>query len=156
MADNQKKRRRTLLTLLPLLLFARIAQARIAVECAIHLSPCHVDTRLEMAGIKEPQEMRDFLAQLQSAARDGNHTALAYLVRYPFTLYAEGQTQAHYANAGALLADFETLFTPHVLAAIAAARYETLFINSHGAMIGDGEIWIDGWTGHILIKAINP
>jgi hypothetical protein len=53
------------------------------------------------------------------------------------------------------LADFDTIFTAPVREQIRAARYETLFINHKGAMIGDGEVWFEK-REQIAITAVNP
>lgn len=141
---------------LALFLAVAPAQAQSAADCARHLSPCHVDTRLHMAGIEDNQDARDFLAHLKAAARDDDRQSLAAMIRYPLTIYADGQEVATYLGAEALLADFDAVFTPPVMGAIEAAEYETLFVNDQGAMIGDGELWFDGWDGQIAVKAINP
>lgn len=98
----------------------------------------------------------DFLAQLKSAAALGDRQGLAAMVRYPFTIYSQGQEVTTYADAEALLDDFAAVFTQEVMKAIENAKYDTLFVNYLGAMIGDGEIWFDGWHGPIEIVAINP
>lgn len=147
---------RAALILLSMALTMPEAHAQTAIECAVHLSPCHVDTRLYMAGIEDNQVARDFLARLKSAARAGDRQSLAGMIRYPLTIYANGQELVTYEGAAELLENFAAVFTPAVMSAIEGAEYQTLFVNGQGAMIGDGEIWFDGWDGAVLIKAVNP
>lgn len=137
-------------------LFIWPAHAQVAAECAAHLSPCHVDTRLHMAGIADSQDARDFLARLKSAAQAGDRQILASMIRYPLTIHADGQEAATYRDAAKLLRNFTSVFTPAVISAIKRAEYQSLFVNDQGAMIGDGEIWFSGANGAILIKAVNP
>ena len=132
------------------------AHAQSAENCAVHLSPCHVDTRLRMAGIKDSQDARDFLARLKSAAQAGDHHSLASMIRYPLTIYVDGKVAAIYQDPGKLLEEFTAVFTPSVISAIKGAEYRELFVNDQGAMIGNGEIWFSGSDGVILIKAVNP
>lgn len=141
---------------LPLAIWTAPAHAQSAAECAVHLSPCHADTRLPMAGIEDTQDARDFLARLKSAASSGDRQNLAAMIRYPLTIYADGQEGATYRDAAELLEDFAIVFTPAVMSAIEGAEYQALFVNDQGAMIGDGEIWFDGWDGRVLIKSVNP
>mgnify|MGYP003575170522 FL=1 len=142
------------LSLAPLLILAAVAQSD-DLSCAIHLSPCHVDTRLTMAGVEDKQVVQVFLESLRTATREGDREALAGMVQYPISVRHESGSR-EYRTPEELTARFDQVFTPAVLAAIGEAQYQTLFINAEGAMIGDGEIWFDGWTGPILIKAINP
>jgi hypothetical protein len=134
-----------------LLALATSAAAAQDVACAPRYAPCHVADRLSMAGVDDPQAMQDFLHRLHAAERAGDRPALAAMVRYPLTV--DGET---YENAQALLAGFDRVFTPNVRAAIRSATYASLFVNAQGAMIGDGQVWLDGWTCAIAIKAINP
>lgn len=124
-------------------------------RCAVHLSDCHVDTRLEMAGIADTRQARIFLDRLKAAARTGDRNGLAALVEYPLTI-RDGDHVKTFRSAAAVVQAFDTIFTRGVLNAIAAADYDSLFVNASGAMIGDGEIWFDGWNGEVLIKAVNP
>lgn len=140
---------------LSLTAFNPAATAQSGIECARHLSDCHVDARLEMAGIADPQQARTFLDRLKTAARTGDRNGLAALVKYPLDI-RDGDQVKTYRSAAAVVRAFDAVFTRGVLIAIAAAEYESLFVNDSGAMIGDGEIWFDGWSGEVLIKAVSP
>lgn len=142
------------LSLAPFLLLAAVAQPDDP-SCAVPLSPCHVDTRLSMAGVEDKHVVQAFLESLRTAARDSDREALAGMVQYPISVHHESGSR-EYRTSVELLENYPRVFTPAVLAAIGEAQYQTLFINAEGAMIGDGEIWFDGWTGPILIKTINP
>lgn len=96
-----------------------------------------------------------FLSTLQAAVAADNRAAVAAMVRYPLTTYDNGVATAEYADAAALLAAYDALFTPAVKDAIARATPETLFTNIDGVMIGNGEIWIDNSSLPLMIKTIN-
>jgi hypothetical protein len=115
-----------------------------------------VASRLGMVGIGIPNDARSFLDRLKAAAKNKDHGALASLVRYPLAMHDNGKVIKIYRTRTALLATFDAVFTPRVLQAIEAAKFETLFVRDQGAMIGDGEIWFDGRNGRVLVKAINP
>jgi len=125
-------------------------------ECAAHGAPCHVADRIGMAGIGSMTELETFIGRLRAAAGSKDHPALAATVRYPLTIYENGTAVRTYADSAALLTDFDAVFTRRVTGAIIASDADTLFVNDQGAMIGNGEVWIDGWSGAIEIKAINP
>ncbi|NJL90426.1 MAG: hypothetical protein HC916_12025 [Coleofasciculaceae cyanobacterium SM2_1_6] len=114
-----------------------------------------ITDRLDMAGISDPQEVVNFLENLRSAAQALDRPALADLVHYPFTTYNRGTPVKTYYTPEELLIDFEKLFTPRVMRSIENVRYDNLFINSQGIMIGSGEIWFRNYPNGIKIKAIN-
>ncbi|HEY9647849.1 MAG TPA: hypothetical protein V6C88_15845 [Chroococcidiopsis sp.] len=142
-----------------------IAQTPSAAESPSLDESSEVDSRLFLAGMEDPEEVRAFLANLrQSAVMRGSRQArlrqrqaLVAMVRYPFTTYDEpGVPGVTYHRPEALLRDFERVFTPPVLNAMRHAQYEELFINGQGAMISDGRVWFDQREDGIKIKAINP
>lgn len=98
-----------------------------------------------------------FLAALQKAAAAGDKAAVAALVSYPLEVHAGGKT-LHIRDARHFVADWDKAMTPKVLAAIRKQTYPTLFANSNGLMIGDGEVWFSGVGASetVLITAINP
>ena len=140
---------------LSLTAFIPAATAQSDPTCAVHLSDCHVDTRLEMAGIADTRQARIFLDRLKTTARTGDRNGLAALVKYPLDI-RDGDRVKTYRSAAEVVRAFDAVFTRGVMNTIAAAEYESLFVNDSGAMIGDGEIWFDGWDGAVLIKAISP
>lgn len=114
-------------------------------------------SRLYVAGIDSPDDVRQFLARLQAAATAprSRRVALVEFVRFPFSTYSNGKVRHTYSGPADLLDDVEHVFTPGVLRAIGDARYETMFVNYQGVMIGNGEVWFDRREDGIKIKAIN-
>ena len=117
--------------------------------------PLDPSDRLFLANITNPQDARNFLAQMRSAANDVDPLALAELVHYPFVTYDSGRPVKTYATPTDLLRDFEQIFTPRVITAMRDAQYSELFVNYQGAMISNGTVWFFQYSEGIKIKAIN-
>jgi hypothetical protein len=106
---------------------------------------------------------RTFLAGLQSAVRADDRTAIARLIAYPLRVNVNGSATL-YPDAGAVLRDFDRIFTPSVRQAILSQRFDQLFGRDQGVMIGSGAVWFDhscrgrrcDRTGPVRITAINP
>ncbi len=111
--------------------------------------------RLFLANITNPQDARDFLEQMRSAATTLDPEALAGLVHYPFVTYNNGRIVKTYATPADLLLDFQEIFTPRVITAMRNAQYSELFVNAQGAMISSGTVWFFQYPEGIKIKAIN-
>ena len=111
--------------------------------------------RLYLAGIEDSTGARHFLEELKAAVTNDDRDALLGMVRYPFSTYQNGKRVRTYAKVSSLRPHFDRVFTDEVLHAIRNASYETLFVNSQGAMLGNGEVWFDGRSDGIKIKALN-
>lgn len=117
---------------------------------------------LSMAGIEDPKSLDAFLASLRRAVADHDEAALAAVIEYPLEIYDSGKVVATYPDEASVLKTFDRVFTPPVQAAIRCSDAADVFVNDQGAMLGDGEVWLDGWSedaepgGPIRIKAINP
>jgi hypothetical protein len=79
----------------------------------------------------------------QSAVANGDRTAVAALVAYPFTAHVGGGKVA-IADADAFVARYDDIVTPAIAEAIARQKYADLFVNAKGVMFGNGEAWING------------
>lgn len=122
---------------------------------AISAAEQRIDERLELANIKEPQAAKDFLEEMRKGAIAQDESAIASLIHYPFTTYDSGNPIKTYASPTELLPDFTQVVTPTVLKTMAEAQYKDIFVNSQGAMIGDGEVWFLDYGEGIKIKSIN-
>jgi hypothetical protein len=120
--------------------------------------PVADENRFATAGIDQPQAVAAALAALQSAVAADDRAAVAALVVYPFSTYNNGTVVKTYTDANALLADYDLLFPASVRAIIAASVPGNVFVNAHGVMLGNGEIWMNtnGDSGALKITAINP
>lgn len=129
---------------------------QVTAEPDLALAEQAVTDRLPIGGIDDPQQMKDALLRLQQAAARRDTHAIAAMVRYPLVLYDSGTPLRQYAEAAEVTADFKLIFTPQVCDAIQSARYDTLFVNWQGVMIGRGEVWLgsdDGSQSSII--AVN-
>lgn len=111
--------------------------------------------RLALVGIDDPQEAKDFLAAMKTAAMGNDRDAIASLIHYPFTTYNTDDAQNVYRSPAEFLSHFDEIVTDSVLTAMQNASYEDLFVNYQGAMIGNGEVWFMKYDEGIEIKSIN-
>lgn len=122
-----------------------------------------VTERLVIASISDPQAVRVFLSAMREAAgacetgcgTEQSRDAIARLVHYPFTTYEAGEIVETYNAPEDLLVDFEQVITQPVLDAMREVRYESLFANYQGVMIGNGEVWFSEFDEGLRIRAIN-
>lgn len=119
------------------------------------------DSKLEMAGVKSPEEMKDFLKKLQTALSANDKAAVAGMIKYPFKIYKDGVEKKSYPSEKEFVKDFDKFFTADVKKAVSDATYDSLFINAKGVMIGNGEVWMSGWDeklnpGPVKIIAVQP
>jgi hypothetical protein len=89
-------------------------------------------------------KVRQLLTQLQQAVAKHNAPAVASLVHYPIKVNP-GKKPFTVKNEKAFIKDYDSIITQDIAAAIFKQKYENLFVNSQGAMIGDGEVWITGF-----------
>lgn len=129
-----------------------LAQTPLNTETTAYPDPTD---RLFLANISNPQDARNFLEEMRSAATTLDPVALAALVHYPFVIYNNGRRVKTYGTPADLLLDFEQVFTPGVINAMRDAQYSELFVNSQGAMISHGTVWFFQYPEGIKIKAIN-
>ena len=100
--------------------------------------------------------MAAFIVKLQKAVVSDDRKTVASMVRYPISTWAGKRETRRLRNAAALIASYDVVFNTSVKSAIAGARTPCLFTNSKGAMIHDGEIWIQpSPDGDLQIIAIN-
>ena len=89
-------------------------------------------------------KVQQLLTQLQQAVAKHNAPAVASLVHYPIKVNP-GKKTFTVKNEKAFIKDYDSIITQDIAAAIFKQKYENLFVNSQGAMIGDGEVWITGF-----------
>ncbi len=87
--------------------------------------------------------------ELQRGVAADDSAAVAALLRYPVRVSVDGKTQK-LADAAAFQRDYGKIVTSALKALIAEQRFDTLFVNQQGVMLGQGEVWI---TGTCLDKA---
>jgi hypothetical protein len=84
------------------------------------------------------------LTQLQQAVASHNASAVAALIHYPIKVNP-GKKPFTIKNEKEFIKDYDRIITHDIQDVILKQKYENLFVNSQGAMIGDGEVWITGF-----------
>jgi hypothetical protein len=120
-----------------------------------------MDARLDTL-FGEHQAYRKFLRQLQAAVSSQQRVQVARLVSYPLVTHLRGH-QVTIRTPQQFLQHYGQLLPAASVEAITAQRYEALFANAQGAMIGAGEVWFGGVCADdncrqrkVRITAINP
>ncbi len=124
-------RRHTRATLILLLACLGPTQAAVAQEATL-------DVRLERVAAIQPDAAKAFYEALRGSVGRSEQAAACALLAYPLQ-HASGVI----ANAAACVASYDTLFTIPVRRAIGRQRYEELFVNDHGVMLGVGEVFFE-------------
>ena len=123
-------------------------------EPAAKLRSSDLEESLLREGFDNSEDVQSFIASMQTNLKNDDRIALVKMIRLPLKLYSGPKKT--YTDENAVIRDFDKIFSSTVLSAIENARYQDLFVNSQGAMLGDGAIWFDKRDGKIQIKAINP
>jgi hypothetical protein len=89
-------------------------------------------------------KVHTILTQLQQAVAKHNASTVASLVHYPIKVNP-GKKPFTVKNQKEFIKDYDRILTHDIEDAIFKQKYENLFVNSQGAMIGDGEVWITGF-----------
>ena len=110
---------------------------------------------LSVTGIENREAFLKYLGDLKTAAAAKDSKALARLVIFPLRVNASPKKKT-LKNEADLKKHFSAAFTDKVLKAIAAQEAEQIFCRDQGAMIGNGEVWIQKDKDKIGIGAINP
>jgi hypothetical protein len=89
-------------------------------------------------------KVQQILTTLQQAVAKHDAATVASLVHYPIKVNP-GKKPFTVKNEKAFIKDYDGIITHDIQDAILKQKYENLFVNSQGAMIGDGEVWITGF-----------
>ena len=90
---------------------------------------------------QSPDTYRQAFDAIQQAVAEGDATAFADWVSYPIEVVADGEPMV--IGDAAQFADYyEAIVTPEIAQAVENQSFNELFINSEGAMFGDGQVWM--------------
>lgn len=84
-----------------------------------------------------------FFSEFQNAFRDNDRKKVAGLIEYPLLTSLRGK-RVNIRGAEELLAHYDEIFDGGVRCAILSASAKSVWGNSRGFMVGNGEIWFDG------------
>jgi len=105
--------------------------------------PTDLDKSIDLS-VGNHVKVQTLLTDLQRSVSQHNAAAVAALVHYPIKVNP-GKHPITIKNPKAFIKDYDRIITPDIAAAIYKQKYDALFVNSQGVMIGDGEIWITGF-----------
>jgi hypothetical protein len=114
---------------------------------AAQTSPAASTTALDKSidlSVGSHVKVQQLLTTLQQAVAKHDAATVASLVHYPIKVNP-GKKPFVVKNEKAFIKDYDRIITSDIQAAIFRQKYENLFVNSQGAMIGDGEVWITGF-----------
>ncbi len=89
-------------------------------------------------------KVQQLLFNLQQAVSQHNPAAVAALVHYPIKVNP-GKHPITIKTPKAFIKDYDRIITHDISDVILKQKYEALFVNSQGVMLGDGEVWITGF-----------
>ncbi|MBB5316509.1 hypothetical protein [Tunturibacter empetritectus] len=89
-------------------------------------------------------KVQQLLFNLQQAVAKHNPAAVAALVHYPIKVNP-GKRPITIKSPKAFIKDYDRIITSDISSVILKQKYDALFVNSQGVMLGDGEVWITGF-----------
>jgi hypothetical protein len=105
--------------------------------------PTDLDKSIDLS-VGNHVKVQTLLTDLQRSVSQHNAAAVAALVHYPIKVNP-GKRPITIKNPKEFIKDYDRIITADIAAAIYKQKYDALFVNSQGVMIGDGEIWITGF-----------
>jgi hypothetical protein len=128
----------------------------VAMPTGLHgAGPGEPSDRFYLAGMDDAKEAARFLSALQNATETADRRQLLEMIRFPFTIWNSGKRKRVYSNKAELESELYRVMTPKVIKAVRKATFDSLFVNSQGVMIGDGEVWFSKREDGVRIIAIN-
>lgn len=93
----------------------------------------------------EHASYQKFLKDFQVATQEREKTKVASMIHYPIKINLEGK-KITFKSAQELLKRYDDIFDPMLVNVIQAQKYENVFANTQGIMIGEsGELWFSGF-----------
>lgn len=99
------------------------------------------DRLVNVAGFKSASNVRAYYANLQRAVAKGDKAGVAARVRFPLGVYG-GDRKMVIKNKAQLMNQYDKIFTKDIKKTLAETKFDDLFVNSDGASVGQGSIWI--------------
>ena len=124
-------------------LTAIVALTMLAVTAHTQTGTTDLDNSIDRS-VGDHTRVHTILTQLQRAVAKHDVATVASLVHYPIKVNP-GKRPFLVKNEKAFIKDYDNIITSDIQDAIFKQKYENLFVNSEGAMIGDGEVWITGF-----------
>jgi hypothetical protein len=110
---------------------------------AAQTTPTDLDKSIDLS-VGSHVKVERLLTDLQASVAKHDTAAVAALVHYPIKVNP-GKKPFTIKSEKEFIKDYDRIITQDIQDAILKQKYENLFVNSQGAMIGDGEVWISGF-----------
>jgi len=106
-------------------------------------TPTDLDKSIDLS-VGSHVKVERLLTELQQSVAKHNTAAVAALVHYPIKVNP-GKHPITIKSPKAFVKDYDRIITNDISDVILKQKYEALFVNSQGVMLGDGEVWITGF-----------
>jgi hypothetical protein len=103
-------------------------------------SPADLNKSIDML-LGDHVKVQQILTDLQRSVASHNAAGVAALVHYPIKVNP-GKRPFIVKSPKAFIDDYDRIITIDISEAILKQKYDALFVNSQGAMLGEGEVWI--------------
>ena len=112
-------------------------------------STTEMDHRLDqLMGVNSHSQYHQFFLAFQRSVINQDKQQVASMMSFPITAQVAGRDRI-LLNKKEFLAVYDKIFTNSLRDVVRQQRYEKLFANSDGVMIGEqGEIWFSGICQH--------
>jgi len=124
------------------LALAIIAALAVATVPAVAQTADEVNASIDtLLGDHTPYE--EAFAAIQAAVADDDAETVAAWVAYPFSATINGEDYALEGPEG-FVEHYDGIVTEEVKVAVVEQKYEELFVNAEGIMVGNGQMWLSG------------
>ena len=100
-------------------------------------------------------QLAKFLRHLQSAVKSGSAAQVVTLVSFPLRINVEGSPR-RLIGSTLFVAEYPTLFTPAVQAALMKQKLKEIARDAKGAVMADGAVWVAGLCEDLECKTPTP
>jgi hypothetical protein len=138
------------------------SQAPAQVHDSVQEQEPPIQEKVKVTGMDEG-EVKSFFEAIQNAVKQNDATALSLMISYPLTLRDIEGHSVKVRNSKNFIANYPNFASSNWRGAVMRQKYEQLFSNWQGLMIGRGEIWFNGICRNqscsqreLKITGINP
>lgn len=88
-------------------------------------------------------QYRDAITGFQKAVKAHDAAAVAAMVNYPIKVRIVGSSRT-IRTPQEFIVKYDSIITPAIAAAVQDQKWDDLFVNYQGVMLGRGEVWFNG------------
>ena len=90
---------------------------------------------------QSPDTYRQAFDAIQQAVSEGDSVSFADWVSYPISVKVGGEEMV-IGDATEFADNYDEIITPEIAQAVTDQSFNDLFVNSEGAMFGNGQVWM--------------